>query len=512
MILSQPHLLKDKNGYAGSIYDYQHKSIYRIYPISNEVSAFINVESDSGTIEICGNIPPEAPRPPDNCRCDEEIEDCSSHIDILFLLLPSVQEWIANQNFNDTYLNILISELNLAFANSMINHTIDYNWVDYEWEWDGPGEDGIDDCRYEIEDLKLDPTAIGLREEYGADIVVLLRSDDPWGTGVDGCTTKDFQDLNPENGFIILDVASTLKLPKFSHEIGHVFGARHKYEPINGKDQDCSYAHLLRFIELDQYGNPFSAEPSIWTIMRITAGELLHFSDPEIDFNGVPTGTEVTISPNGNTDPERNNAGQIRSAGVVVSNFMDSPNINGVATIFEDDCMLNLIANVQPANSAYEYIWNWSYDGIFTNEFPSILLGTGESLVVEEPEGDNCINYFIQMVILLDGEVVETEVYVQGGGICTENVQECNEETQQNRIDQSIQSSIYQPHELNSDNSIIKKSDISYVVDIFGRILLFNKNNLDINEVRNLIETKYKGVYFIVNVNNKKNISRHISF
>ena len=496
--------IKDKNGYSGSIYD--SNDLYRIFPITNRISALIKMNKVNNR-DACG-ILPHSPTIPENSSavidCDTE---CAGHIDILFLLRPDVQEWIGHQNLNTTYLNFLIAELNLVCANSEINHTFDYNWVDFEWKWDG--EDGTvdDNCFAETIDLSHDSEAISLRDQYNADIVVMLRSDDPWPANpTTGCTTIDALTLTPggDGAFIIFETQTSLLQPIFSHEVGHVFGAHHFFDLGSQYDSDrdlCSYGHKLNFYEEDQYGYPQFVK-SLFTVMYQLNSGILHYSDPDIDFESVPTGKPVTFTNSGLKVPANNNAGQIRGAGCFVSGFRDSPNINGVISISEENCLLNLNASIQPLNAEYEYSWYWSYDGIFSNLYPGVLLGEGDILLIEEPVSNPCADYFIQMVVSLDGEIVETEVVNQDGGICAVNVQDCDGSSDGFRAGVNplyiLNPSTINSFESNKLRSELSRIEIHYVVDISGRVLFVNEEKLQIEEIENKVSGMYKGLYFIV--------------
>lgn len=486
--------IKDGNGIAGSIYNYQQSSLYRIYPIDNEISAIIKTECSSGITDTCGNIPPETPTSLTNCLdCDEEAEDCSSHIDILFLLPPDVQEWINNQKFIDSYLNILVSELNLAFANSNITHTVDFEWVDFEWVWSGPGEDGHDECIYEVKDFQKDPEAKFLRDEYNADIVIMLRSDNPWGSdGPTGCVGLPLGEMGNDESFIIIEIQETLISFIFTHEIGHVLGAAHLFPTgsnVPDPQESCNWAHIVDVENGDRYS----------TVMIQGTGDILHFSDPEINFMDTPTGKYLTFDEN----TEKYNAAHmhaphIRNTGAIVSNYQEAPNVNANASVSIQNCMLNLYANVQPINSEYEFSWYWSYDGIFDNQFPGILLGNGESLVIDEPDDNPCTNYFIQLVVYLNGEEVDSEVINQRGGICSDNVQ-CEEEQQK------IFATTNHPNnqdDLQASINSINFKEINYAADITGKILFENTDNFSENEIHNKILSLYKGVYLLIGRNN----------
>lgn len=234
-----------------------------------------------------------------------------------------------------------------------------------------------------------------------------------------------------------------------------------------------------------------------------STGDLLHFSDPKIDYCGVPTGREVEFPPNNIIFAARNNAGKIRGTGCIVSNFTESTTINGVVTIDELDCMLELTANVQPFSSEYEYFWYWSQDGLFTGDYPGELLGTGESLVVDEQDSDPCANYFIQLVVYLDGEIVDSEVVVQNGGICSDNVQPCSEpQFKEIQKEESIDGNEYETIE-----------NVLYVVDILGRVIYVNSQNKTSLELQNEISIIYKGVYIMVGLDSKnvKMVKKYIS-
>ncbi len=511
-------IIKDKNGFSGSIYHYKLKDLYRIFPVTTTVSALIKMDKTHG-IKPCGTLPYDPTTPTETASvvgCDTE---CTGHVDILFLLRPDMQEWIVQENFTASYLGVLIAELNLAFANSNILHTVGFNWVEFDWEWDASDASVPDICDEEIIALSQSSEAQSLRDQYNADIVVMLRADEPWsGTLSAGCTTEDALNLNPlgDGAYIILESQVSLKQSLFSHEIGHVFGARHKYVPVSGQDPllFCSYPHELKFFGPDPSGNGTSTFiESLKTIMfGEPGGNFLHFSDPEIFHLSERTGKFMDTTNAGIIVPAYNNAGQIRGAGCIVADFRESPNINGSISVTEEDCLLNLSANIQPFNTDYEYSWYWSLDGLFTNEYPGISLGTGADISVEEPPVNQCDSYFLQMVILLDGEIVLNEQILQQGGICTENTQDCSEDQVVEKLSGDIQV-ISNIIEVESLYNIKHGQEIDYAIDLLGRVILINSEKYSIFEIHEQISRTHKGVYFLIgkDKNNNRIAFKHIA-
>jgi hypothetical protein len=226
--------------------------------------------------EIFSEPPPSSP-PPNIC------ED-PAFVDILVLETPEAR----------AQLNLLpASYLTNAFAN--INFSLNQSGVTNKYvrfqrhfaPFTPIG--GCNVFQISIQDfvpINLNPTLKNLRDTYKADAIIILSH----------CLTPGYagvsvQGPNPNKpyGLILLDY---LMGPRFtlSHEFGHMFGAKHNRLGNDEGDEptDGTIKHGHYFQDGDGQEQ--------WTIMAKEPGttpRILHYSNPEVSYNGVPTGTPI---------------------------------------------------------------------------------------------------------------------------------------------------------------------------------------------------------------------------
>lgn len=463
-------ILRDENGYSGFFYDYSEDRYFRILPIQNNQAQIIEYNPNKENPTTCEL---EIKKPSNGIFCDEV---CPSHIDILFLLTPDAENWLVAKNNSITYLNLLMAELSLVWSNSNIPHTTSYNYdyLDFNPTYDG--------CEEDAEELASNTQAKQLREQYSADIVVLLTSPNSIWNNSTACVAE----VGPvnEDAFILLPISEALREYVFVHEIGHIFGAQHldQRPASNSTSSDFAFAHRLLLPTGFKY-----------TVLGGSDSRIPHHSDPDIYYFGESTGY---TDPNGGDD--HNNAGRIRETGCRVGEFNESSSVNAIiATNTINDCTVEFQAMVNPTNDNYKYSWSWNYEGIFSSQFPSNFLGSGASMSISynnQPDGNPCNSYFIQLEVTLNGQVVSSQVVTQEGGICVDNV-DCNTSSSSKTTNTS--------HFIKPKINIEKKQDhlqnikyTFYLVDIYGRIVDQFDDNPIIDSKPSLKE--YKGIFFIL--------------
>ncbi len=361
--------------------------------------------------------------------CDDDNPD---QIDILFLLDPNSSSIYGNNPSG--HLNALIAELEDAWINSGITHTVDYT-VDIF----APSPTfSLTDCGATATALSNNIEAKRLMDLHGADIVVYLPAE---GFIDDiACVAA----IGPSIGlaYAIIPFRISLDNYVFTHELGHIFGARHNFVlpgEVNGGR--CNFAHNL---DLES--------STVETIVGQNAfPRILHYSDPDIDYAGVPTGTASQLFDL--SQIVTNNAGKIRSAGSTVSDFGNegtavfSSNIQVELNAGNECLSLSAAGNIPTAitipswtsDHSTTYDWFWSYDGLFTNGANFTYLGSGAVLDIPEPETDYCRFYFIKLVVnsnfsltapfsINDNQVllpITSSVVSLQGGRCAPNTHVC---------------------------------------------------------------------------------------
>jgi hypothetical protein len=184
-------------------------------------------------------------------------------------------------------------QLNLAFTNSGINdreaELVFVGKTDYE-EHTGGGSGDVnmvkDVNRFRIFNDGFIDGVHALRNTYDADLCVLIEdiqentlpngNPNYWGVA---------QSIKPSPalGFCIVDwEAATLHF-SFTHEIGHLIGCRHDVDPNN---EPFAYGHGFR--------NTTEGFRTVMAVTNACCSRELHFSNPDINFGGNPTGTATT--------------------------------------------------------------------------------------------------------------------------------------------------------------------------------------------------------------------------
>jgi len=241
-----------------------------------------------------------------------------------------------------------INDMNLQFANSGINHEVVLAGVS-PINFDEPTSITANCSSLQCQalyDSRVLPEVTTLRQLHDADLVVTVIS---FGTGT--AFRRDIDETN--DGFSVISWnnfnSSTLKT--FSHELGHNYGCRHNIEV----DPEVDYTHGY---------NAFLDGAANWnTIMSYYNGcgcsRIDHYSNPNISYNGVPTGPDSNIHDCARTINERASA---------LSGFEDSPTHK------------QLQADVLGVND-YAYV----YGNQDITTYNNYIIGPGADVVFEAP-------------------------------------------------------------------------------------------------------------------------------
>ncbi len=283
----------------------------------------------------------------------EDRSSCSGIVRVL-VLYTSAAEQIDNPESAAT---LFIKQTNNICRNS------DIRTADLEFQLAGVEEllgfSESDEIGDDLDDLRLSNAAQNLRNQYQADIVVLLTDGNYGGGSIFGVTYR----LNTGDeafAYAISEIDAAGGRFTFSHEIGHVFGARH--------DNDTgTHPNLSPFA----HGHNFTTGAFWWkerwrTVLNsLPSGEarIQYYSNPNVEFNGKATGTNT-----------RDNTRQIENLACTISNYRNydamSVAISG-PTIGQNNTSYTWCANVSDCGNVNYYNWEYSYDGFSYYPFGS---------------------------------------------------------------------------------------------------------------------------------------------
>ncbi|WP_397546787.1 M12 family metallo-peptidase [Rhodothermus marinus] len=301
------------------IYDVGAVDPWPIVPPKRNVSAPEGSISEKATGTHAGTFIALLPQD----RCSPEV------VRVLVLYTPAA----AQGRDIDGIIYAALNDANQAFYNSRINDRLPANRLKLElvhkqqfsFSLDGRPEEDVDA-------LSQDPQAQALRDQYQADVVVLLIDSNRglWGQGVRGVAGDVL--LGPsgeqlinigevrQKAYAIVQVNfASSGVYTFTHEVGHIFGAQHHPEDgIYREAEAIPYARGHRF-------SVYSCAPDCRTryyatMMAYTWSysppytytRIRYFSNPNVSYQGVATGRS-----------DRNNARVLRETRDVVADFRD---------------------------------------------------------------------------------------------------------------------------------------------------------------------------------------------
>ncbi len=232
--------------------------------------------------------------------------DSGTVIDIMIVYTPAARERYGQDVLEGMILNA-VDSMNQATINSGISaqfnlvHTSEINYIE-------TGEARISlSAVSSLSDGRIDEVH-EWRDSYGADVVSMITED------LDYCGVGWLMSENSVNyATVAFNVVSSSCLPfqALAHEVGHNMGSGHNRESAYGP-AIYPYSYGYRRCETDGTG--------FRTIMGYScsgASRVLHFSNPNVSWNGIPTGIAYEIDPVNAAD----NARSINQTAPTVATF-----------------------------------------------------------------------------------------------------------------------------------------------------------------------------------------------
>ncbi len=324
-------------------------SFWEIIPFDSTVSIIRELKISEFQNEVCGttSIPGYTPPVENTDLCGGNF--CAGIIDVLVLIPPDVTAWYGTQNFWAALVHFYGSMA--AFETALGNSGVDgismrFHYSAFSFAYS---------LAIQTDLSSLATTASGLRDAYRADLVVMLTSMNY--VGIRGAASKD--------GIYLISEVQSNFAPTWTlaHELAHQFGAEHNRsanvpcpsnDPNCGDDQD-DCRHGWRFTTGGQ-------DRTIMSILYATSipvsSRALHFSNPDVTFNGFATGTS-----------EDDNAQAVAEKACEVIAYHIDPffgvEISAPSQVCSEDGDFTASASIRLAAPAYSnhpppYTYSWS--------------------------------------------------------------------------------------------------------------------------------------------------------
>lgn len=321
---------------------------FELYPLGNELYALAEIDPGFLAGDECVS-PPPVEKSDDSSSGYESSRfvDCSKHARVLVLYSANAENsvpniintaWLALHQTNDAFRNSGIFGDAYVQAGMAGPFSINFSETGDIWE--------------DVQSLANMSNVQTLRTNHGADLVILLTGDNYGPYGV-------VRDIGPNDAtsYAIVRATAATGAYTFAHELGHLFGGRHQQCSMwnnGGCDDSTAYAHGYGF----KYGFlGLTKRSTIMHQLRDSHPRILYFSNPNITYDGQPTGK---VNKNHNAKQLWDEALNVAAFRPYIGTLSASVDVKVHHPGFKQyTCEAVSICGVAP----HTYEWRISYDG-----------------------------------------------------------------------------------------------------------------------------------------------------
>lgn len=281
-------ILTFKKGYVSGI----------IYAPQNVVYEIVPKGEKQILIELNQNLFPECAGDVKGVESKPQAEnaiattDSGDRIDVLVLYTTPVKNSLGGDAQAQAFAQSAIDTTNTTYLNSKIRQRVRLVFA----QETAIAETGS--LSSELPVVRADATVAALRDQYKADLVAMIsNSSDACGIGY------LMGSANPLNGFTVTSRTCAVGNLSFPHELGHNMGSQHNPENGSNPSYPFGFGHYVNgvFRTVMSYVDPCTSGCT----------RRPYFSNPEILFNGLPTGI----------DNARDNARSINNTADTIANY-----------------------------------------------------------------------------------------------------------------------------------------------------------------------------------------------
>lgn len=214
----------------------------------------------------------------DNTKSSSILKAASAYdckIRVLVLYTQNAKDSVSN--IKNTILTA-IALTNQSFVNSQINYQIELVYAG-QTNYTESGDIDTDLLRFKNTGDGYMDEVHTLRNKYSADVCVLLNY------YIGYCGVAAYIGATAANAFCVVNSLCDVSYYSFAHEIGHLLGCRH--DPFHDSaTTPFAYGH--------GYVHPSNTWRTIMAYGSESCSRLLYWSNPNVLYNGTPTGTVAT--------------------------------------------------------------------------------------------------------------------------------------------------------------------------------------------------------------------------